>query len=462
MMMEKPIVLTIAGSDPSGGAGIQADIRAFEATGVYGLSVITAITVQTAEKVIRWEPVSPQLVRDQLWTLLSEYPIQYVKCGMIPTPEIVDIIVDAKKQFNFSLIVDPILISSSGLALVTPEAETHFKTALFPHVDILLPNAQESMKFTGIQITKMQDVVSAGDKLREMGIKNVIFKGGHIDPSGEQVVDYLYEDGGVEIFTRERVQQNTATHGTGCIFSAIFTAQLALTQDIYEALYNTEQQLERDFRHLEFLPKKENNVQSARAIIDVGVSPKQRDALGEVVMVYNYLRSKPDFAHLIPEVRMNISICIDGAKTVEDVAAVEGRISVVNNLPSAAGPIKMGVSNHTARLILTAHARDPSIHAVVNIKYIPWMIKQLAEEGLFLFEIRREQQPDTVRSAEQNSMQWIIGQAYSIINKIPDIIWDCGEPEKEPMIRLFALNGKELIEKLEIVLRVFQKYKTGQ
>jgi hydroxymethylpyrimidine/phosphomethylpyrimidine kinase len=150
------------------------------------------------------------------------------------------------------------------------------------------------------------------------------------------------------------------------------------------------------------------------------------------------------------------------AKTPDHVAAIEGRITVVNGLPLAAGSIKMGTANHTARLVLTAHAKDPETRAVINIKYIPEFIKPLADEGFFLFQIRREDQPDTVKSYEQNSMQWIISQAYSIINKIPDIIWDCGEPEKEPMMRLFGKDAKDLIDKIKGLIRAYKRMKENK
>jgi hydroxymethylpyrimidine kinase / phosphomethylpyrimidine kinase / thiamine-phosphate diphosphorylase len=459
-LMKKPIVLTIAGSDPTGGAGIQADIRAFESTGVYGMSVITAITVQTVEKVLKWEAIESQLVKDQLTTLLDHYPIKVVKCGMIPNKGIVDVIIEAKNKYKFTLIVDPIILSGSGVALGTDGVKEYMISNLFPLVDCIIPNASEVQAITGIQIDTIDDILMAGEHFEKMGIKNVIFKGGHINPDNREVIDYILMDGAIEMFSRGRVNEGTMTHGTGCIFSAIFTGQYALVGDFYTALSNTEKQIELAFSDLFEVPllkDSENSQDIGGKILDVGISSEDREILEEVVEVYQYISSERLFSDLIAEVRMNISICKKGAKDVSEVAAVEGRITVVNGMPYASGPIKFGVSNHTGRLVLMAHKKDQNTRAVVNVRFIPELIKYMAEEGLYLFEIKRSDQSD---KTENKTMQWVIKESYSIVNRIPDIIWDQGEPEKEPMLRLFAENGKQLIEKLMVVLRSYRKLKS--
>jgi hydroxymethylpyrimidine/phosphomethylpyrimidine kinase len=461
----KPIVISVAGSDPSGGAGIQADLRAFEATGVYGMTVITAITVQTATKVFRWNAVDPALIKDQLMTLLEAYPISVVKCGMLPSKECMQIIADAKHHFDFRLVVDPILTSTSGTELMPESIRNDFKQIILPITDVLTPNADEVVVLTGKSITDMASLLSIGKDFESRGVKAVVFKGGHIAPQGLQIMDYLYEDGHMEMFSRERIETSGSVHGTGCIFSAILAAQMALTESVYEAMINTEEQMENAFRHLFYLPSVKADgipVPSQKGngiILDLGVTEAERQILEEVQQVYQFLRTRPDYVPLIPEVRTNISICRLGAKTTAEVAAVEGRITVVNNLPYAAGPIKLGVSNHTARLLLAAHQKDPHQRAVINIRFNPDLIIPLQEAGLVLYEIKREAQPEAVRQQEKSTMHWVVEATYRDLQKIPDIIWDCGEPEKEPMIRLFAESGKQLIEKIQTVLRVAKDVK---
>jgi hydroxymethylpyrimidine/phosphomethylpyrimidine kinase len=278
-----------------------------------------------------------------------------------------------------------------------------------------------------------------------------------MDNNGNQIVDYLYEAGSMEMFIRARINESSHIRGTGCIFASIFTAQLTLTESTYEAMINTEQQIENAFRDLFYLPSQNSEISSSGITLDMGITQEERIVLEEVAEVYNFLRSQPSFIHLIPEVRTNISICVPNATKPQHVAAIEGRITVVNNLPHASGPIKFGVSNHTTRLLLASHLKDPQIRAVINVKYLPNLIRPLSENGLILYEVRRDKQSEAVRTQEQSTMQWIMDSTFEQLKMIPDIIWDCGEPEKEPMIRLFARDGKNLIEKLQIILRTFKE-----
>jgi predicted fused transcriptional regulator/phosphomethylpyrimidine kinase len=189
------------------------------------------------------------------------------------------------------------------------------------------------------------------------------------------------------------------------------------------------------------------------------MTPERNEILNEVSSVYNYIRIIPDFKDLIPEVRTNISMSLKNAKSIDDIAAIEGRITVVNGFPLASGPIKFGVSNHTARLLLTAQKLDPIIRAVMNIKYRPEFIQLISTTTLKVVEFKREIQPENIRNKDSSTMQWMIESIYEDLNCIPDIIWDCGEPEKEPMIRLFANDADDLIEKLKKILLVLRSAK---
>jgi hydroxymethylpyrimidine/phosphomethylpyrimidine kinase len=155
---------------------------------------------------------------------------------------------------------------------------------------------------------------------------------------------------------------------------------------------------------------------------------------------------------------MNISGSLSNAKSKEDIAGVEGRITIINGFPKASGDIKFGVSNHTARLLLSAKKFDHSINFVMNLKYDPnWieLIKQNTE--LELKEIIREDQPENIKEKEFSTMQWLIKESYNKIGKIPDIVWDKGSIGKEPMMRLFGKNPTEMISKL---IKIIELVKT--
>lgn len=185
------------------------------------------------------------------------------------------------------------------------------------------------------------------------------------------------------------------------------------------------------------------------------LSKAQIEVIDQIRKIYDYFSGFERATELIPEVRTNISYALKDAQDKQDVAAMEGRITVVNDLPYACGDIKFGVSDHTARLILTAKQYGKSINCVMNLRYKPDFIRKLqSKSNLYLLEIEREKQPKDIKSKEQSTMQWLIKQSIQKKGKIPDIIWDKGAIGKEPMMRLFAKNADNMIDKLGIIFKI--------
>jgi hydroxymethylpyrimidine/phosphomethylpyrimidine kinase len=179
--------------------------------------------------------------------------------------------------------------------------------------------------------------------------------------------------------------------------------------------------------------------------------------LNQIKQIYNFISKSKDFSVMIPEVRMNISGSLPNAKTKEDIAAIEGRITIINGFPKASGEIKFGVSDHTARLLLSAKESDHSINFVMNLKYNPNWITLIKENtDLELEEVIREDQPEIIKKTEFSTMQWLIKESINKIGKIPDIIWDKGSIGKEPMMRLFGKNSKEIILKLNKIIQLLK------
>jgi hydroxymethylpyrimidine/phosphomethylpyrimidine kinase len=190
------------------------------------------------------------------------------------------------------------------------------------------------------------------------------------------------------------------------------------------------------------LKKKHNNYDEKIEIIN---------QIREIIQFITFKK----FSNLIPEVRMNIAGALPNAKDREEVAGVDGRITTVNNMPKAAGDIKFGVAEHTARLVLTAKKYDNSINFAMNIKYSPELIRLIQENTEFeLKEILREKQPEQIKSKEFSTMQWLIKECVDMTGHVPDIIWDKGAMGKEPMIRLFAKTSTEMIEKLREITKL--------
>ena len=189
-------------------------------------------------------------------------------------------------------------------------------------------------------------------------------------------------------------------------------------------------------------------------LIDSLHSKEKLEVINQIKEIYNFIRIKK-FCRLIPEVRTNIAGALNDAKIKEDVAGIDGRITIVNGLPKAAGDIKFGVAEHTARLLLSAKELENSINFVMNLRYSPETIKDIQKKtDLELEEILREKEPRKARNKEFSTMQWLIKESINKKGRIPDLIWDKGSIGKEPMIRLFGKNSVDMIQKLKKIVKL--------
>jgi hydroxymethylpyrimidine/phosphomethylpyrimidine kinase len=231
-----PVVLTIAGFDPSSGAGITADIKTIAAHGCYGVACISALTVQSTAGVRRVEPVSPELVTDTLKELASDVEIAAVHIGMLGSGRVVRAVADflARQKFP-EVVLDPILKSSSGANLVDAAGARVLVERLIPLATVVTPNVDEASALTGLAVTNPEQMRAAAAKLHSMGAAAVVVTGGHL----EKAIDLLSftTKRGVEqeIFKSER-QRSNSTHGTGCAFATAMTCHLALGRGLPEAV----------------------------------------------------------------------------------------------------------------------------------------------------------------------------------------------------------------------------------
>ena len=232
--MSKAVALTIAGSDPSGGAGIQADLKTFHQFGVYGEAVVTLITAQNTVEVTRVECLAADLVAQQIRGVVNDIPPNAAKTGALGNWEIIEIVATAAAGFNFPLVVDPVILTKQRAALLKGDAIEALKTLLFPRAFLVTPNLEEAAMLTRTEVGDVESMRQAAVRLAEFGPKAVLVKGGHL--AGEPI-DILFHDGKWMEFTAPRIDTRH-THGTGCTYSAAITAALALGQDLYTAIGN--------------------------------------------------------------------------------------------------------------------------------------------------------------------------------------------------------------------------------
>ena len=242
-----PTALTIAGSDSGGGAGIQADLKTFAACGVYGTSAITAVTAQNTLGVTAWEPVSTELVIAQIEAVAGDIPPTAVKTGMLATAAIVEAVSAAIEGLDLpNLVVDPVMVAKGGDRLLRDDAVAAMKTHLFRLAEVLTPNIPEAEALTGMRIASVDDMLAAARRIREMGPRVVIVKGGHA--ASHESVDVVclphqeFELRGPRIAT-------VHTHGTGCTFASAIAAHLALGRPLEEAIREARTYLEGAIRH---------------------------------------------------------------------------------------------------------------------------------------------------------------------------------------------------------------------
>ncbi len=231
-----PIALTIAGSDSSGGAGIQADLKTFTAFAVYGASVITALTAQNTRGVQGVSAVAPDFVEAQIASVLDDLDVGAVKTGMLANAEIIAVVAGAlSKRPDMQLVVDPVMVATSGDPLLQPDAVNAFKTLLFPRATLITPNLPEAARLLGGPVAKTEaEAREQVQALGALGARAVLLKGGH--GSGDEAVDLLLlADGQIRRFASPRIDTRN-THGTGCTLSAAIAALLAQAIDLETAV----------------------------------------------------------------------------------------------------------------------------------------------------------------------------------------------------------------------------------
>ena len=239
-----PRALSIAGSDPSGGAGIQADLKTFHQRKVYGMAVITLLTAQNTRGVRAVYVMKPAQVVCQLEAVLSDIPPQAAKTGALGNEKVLRAVAKAARKFRFPLVVDPVMVSKHGAPLLKTSAVRIFIKNLMPFATLVTPNLCEAQVLTGIKVRDLESMEKAARIIAGFGPRAVLVKGGHL--RGE-AIDLFYQEGKVRLFKAPRIETRH-THGTGCTYSAAITAELAKGEDLFSAVTSAKKFITRAIR----------------------------------------------------------------------------------------------------------------------------------------------------------------------------------------------------------------------
>jgi len=240
-------VLTIAGSDSGGGAGIQADIKAMSANGVFAMSVITAITAQNTEEVTDVFELPPSVIAAQIDAVFDDFEVAAVKTGMLSSATIVETVAKMlKPQEVVNLVVDPVMISKSGHTLLKPDAIEAVKKQLFPLALLVTPNVHEAQQLSGIRITSLAEARRAAKVIHGFGCQHVLIKGGHL--IAERATDLLYDGRFFHVYKGEFIE-TPHTHGTGCTYASAIAAHLARGSSVVDAVQSAKTYVTEAIRH---------------------------------------------------------------------------------------------------------------------------------------------------------------------------------------------------------------------
>ena len=427
-------LLSIAGSDPSSGAGIQNDIKVFSSLGVYGLSVITALTSQNTKKFSSVQPVSDIMISSQLNSILADFKIDAIKIGMVYSSEIIKTIHQILKKSKIPIVLDPVFESTTGGVLLQNNAINDFKRLLVPICDIITPNIFEAEKLSGIKIKNKKYARVAASKIQNLGAKNVVITGG--DASGKTVTDFVLEGSRFYSFSAKKIP--IINHGSGCTFSASLAVFLAKGNDIRKSVILAKEFTTHAIKNSQKLGK-------GIAIVNVESKDKIKKDLDDAIS--RFIEIKNAYT-LIPEVGTNFVFSRPRPRSINEIVGVSGRIVRSFQSVIQAGSLEYGGSRHVGAALLEVATKFPKTRSAINIRFDDRTVSKAQRKGLDVKSYSRSDEPKNTKSVEGKTIAWGIKSVVKEAKKAPDIIYHKGDLGKEPMIIVFGKSPNEVLDKI--------------
>jgi hydroxymethylpyrimidine kinase / phosphomethylpyrimidine kinase / thiamine-phosphate diphosphorylase len=443
-------ILTIAGSDSGGGAGIQADLKVITVLGGFGTSVITALTAQNTLGVQGVHVVPTSFIRQQMDSILTDIGADAAKTGMLASQEIVEVVSEGIRRHKLDpLVVDPVMVAKSGDSLLSKDARETIKKLLLPLAYVVTPNLPEAEVLCDFPVRNLEDMKTAAKKIHNFGPKNVLIKGGHLKGDA---VDLLYDGQSFQTFQTSRLNQRN-THGTGCSFSAALATFLGQELEIHEAVG----------RAKAFI------IMAIRTGISVGsgqgpTNPysyiagklEREDILKDLKRALERL-SELKAGKIIPECRSNLVYAGSHATSYDDVAGIPGRITTVGDQIVVYREPAFGATRHVARVVLAVMSKAPQMRSAMNIRYSSSIINACKHIDLRMASFDRSMEPKDIKEKEGSTLEWGTCEAMKMVDYPPDCIYDKGEIGKEPMIRVLGGNPMEVVEKVWKIFQAWQQ-----
>ena len=419
-------ILTVGGSDPSSGAGIQSDIRTFSDFDAYGFTAITAITSQNTKQVSNIEPVSKKSLKSQLNSILSDFHIDAIKIGMVYNSDIIKIIHSEFRDNHVPIIVDPIIKSTTGNLLLKKNALSDYTKMIIPLANIITPNKYEAKILSGVS-----NVRNAAKKIQILGAESVIVTGA--STSKDKISDFVLEKNKEYKITGKMIPiQN---HGSGCNYSASLTVLLAKQYTLNQAV-----KIAKNYVY--------NSIKRSKNIgkgVRITHTTNSNEKMELIESIKNFKQIKNVYK-TIPECQTNFVYSKINPKTIKDVLGVSGRLVKSGKEVVTAGEIIYGGSYHVATAIIQVNKKFPNIRSGLNIRFNPKIISKARSYGLTVLTYDRSKEPKKSKQQEGSSIKWGINHALK--SKSPDLIYHKGDMGKEPMILIFGEKPNDIIKKI--------------
>jgi len=432
-------VLTVAGSDSSGGAGLQMDLKAFAALGVHGCAVVTAVTAQNTSEVRHVSPVPAKLVREQLDALFDDFKIDVVKTGMLFDSSIVEAVAAKLAEEGTKLVVDPVLVSSAGPALSSKDLVQALRDRLIPKAYLCTPNIPEAAELTDNPIRGEDGMRRACQDLYQLGCENILVKGGHLAKG--PIRDVFY-DGSFRVFEGTRIERKV--HGTGCMLSAFITAILAKGIPCADAV---ELARRYTFDAIRFSSDLGRGASIANPLTTLHNSAQRYHCMEEILKWTGALEEFLPVS-LVPEVGINLAFALPYATTLDEVCAVEGRLVKTGQKVRRVGHPQFGASKQVGSVVLAAMEHDRRYRCAINLRYSKPLVDLCRTLGMKVGSFDRRKEP-----RDATTLHWGTDHAIQALGFVPDIIFDEGDHAKEPMIRILGEHPAQVIDKVRSIVK---------
>ncbi len=431
-------LLSIAGSDPSGGAGIQLDIKVFQSLGHYGMAIPTSLTVQNTQKIKGFLCLNTDFVASQIDTLFEDIEIDGVKIGMLGNTKLAPILAEKLKDFTNPIVFDPVLVSTTGKRLT--EGDLGNLWELIKVSSAITPNVKEFLA-----ITKERTLEQAVKFIQENTTSDFIITGA--DEGKESVTDIIITKGKVEFMRHKKIELEKETHGTGCCFSSALLCYLSEGKELVEAYLKA-----REFVKICLIL--ETNI--GKGLIPVNpLNYLKRELMRSEIIerlkkAFQIFKSIPSAYKLIPEIQSNLAEAVIYPLNIKDVAAFPGRIVKVKKEVEALRDPEFGASSHVARIVLSANRFDKNIRSAMNVKYQKEWIEKLKSERTFCIgSFSRKEEPQYIKEKEGSTLDWGVTLVCENLGRVPDIIYDEGDIGKEPVIRVLGKDAIDVVTKIK-------------